>query len=77
MENEETRRRTRELIGQIQDKSVQLSDLEVIIEDYQRERRELLQEICRLKAALWELVGDGQVKWPPESKAAEAGEAKE
>ncbi|MCL5952478.1 MAG: hypothetical protein M1132_12295 [Chloroflexi bacterium] len=50
-----------DLIQQIQDKSVQLTDLEVILEDYQRERRELLQEICRLKAALWELIGDAEL----------------
>ncbi len=60
MDVEESRRKTQELISQIQDKSVQLSDLEVILDDYQRERQELLKEICRLKAALWELIGDGE-----------------
>ncbi len=61
MIDEQARDKTVDLIQQIQDKSVQLSDLEVILEDYQRERRELLQEICRLKAALWELIGDAEL----------------
>ncbi len=58
MEDGVTRQRTVELIRQIQEKSVQLSDLEVILEDYERERRELLREIGKLKASLWELIGD-------------------
>lgn len=58
MEDGATKQRTVELIRQIQEKSVQLSDLEVILEDYERERRELLREIGNLKASLWELIGD-------------------
>ncbi len=58
MEDGVTRQRTVELIRQIQEKSVQLSDLEVILEDYERERRELLREIGKLKASLWEMIGD-------------------
>ncbi len=58
MDAEETRVKTQELVQQIQEKSVQLSDLEVILEDYERERRILLREIVQLKASLWELIGD-------------------
>ena len=58
MEDGATKQRAVELIRQIQEKSVQLSDLEVILEDYARERRELLREIGNLKASLWELIGD-------------------
>ncbi len=73
MDEEETRRRTDALVQQIQEKSVQLSDLEVILEDYQRERKELLQEICRLKASLWELIGDSGL--PSHLKEPRAGTA--
>lgn len=66
--DEQTRGRTEELIQQIQVKSVELSDLEVILEDYQRERRELLQEICRLKASLWELIGDAELPGHPRAR---------
>jgi hypothetical protein len=61
MEDEETKRKRQALICQIQEKSLQLADLEVILEDYQRERQELLREISRLKASLWELVGDAKM----------------
>ncbi len=50
--------RAQELARQIQEKAVQLSDLDVILEDYQRERKALLREIGQLKASLWELIGD-------------------
>lgn len=60
MDEDQKRQKTRELVQQIQEKSVQLSDLEIILEDYQRERRELLREIGQLKAALWELIGDAE-----------------
>ncbi len=53
--DEEKQRAVQDLVHQIQDKSVELADLEVILEDYERERRELLREISRLKASLWEL----------------------
>ena len=57
MQDDVTRSRAQELLMQIQEKAVQLSDLEVILEDYEHERRELLRDISRLKASLWELVG--------------------
>ncbi|MBI4787965.1 MAG: hypothetical protein HY782_13085 [Chloroflexi bacterium] len=60
MDEGDPKQRTQELIRQIQEKSVQLSDLEVILEDYARERRDLLREIVALKAALWELIGDAE-----------------
>ncbi|MBI5305429.1 MAG: hypothetical protein HY868_25090 [Chloroflexi bacterium] len=53
--DEEKQRAVQDLVRQIQDKSVELADLEVILEDYERERHELLREIGRLKASLWEL----------------------
>lgn len=58
MEDGDKKMRAQELVRQIQDKAVQLSDLEIILDDYQRERRELLREIGQLKASLWELIGD-------------------
>lgn len=61
MGEEDANQKTLELIRQIQEKSVQLSDLEVILEDYERERRELLREISRLKATLWELSSDAEL----------------
>ncbi len=65
MQDEETREQTKELVRQIQEKSLQLSDLEVILEDYSRERTELLREIGRLKASLWELIGDAAIRPSP------------
>ena len=47
-----------ELAQQVRVKAMQLSDLDVMIEDYQHERTKLVQEISKLKALLWELVGD-------------------
>ncbi len=61
MHIEESRRETQELVRLIQEKSLQLSDLEVILEDYTRERSDLLREIGRLKASLWELIGDAAI----------------
>lgn len=49
-----------ELAQQIRVKAMQLSDLDVMIEDYQHERTKLVQEISKLKALLWEYVGDPQ-----------------
>lgn len=66
MEDGATKQKVMELIRQIQEKSVQLSDLEVILEDYERERRALLREIGNLKASLWELIGDTGM--PPSSQ---------
>jgi hypothetical protein len=47
-----------DLAQQIRVKAMQLSDLDVMIEDYQHERIKLVQEIGKLKALLWEIVGD-------------------
>lgn len=47
-----------ELAQQIRVKAMQLSDLDVMLEDYQHERTKLVQEIGKLKALLWERVGD-------------------
>ncbi len=72
MHDEEIEQKTQELVRQIQEKSLQLSDLEVILEDYARERSELLREIGRLKASLWELIGDANSGPPapaPETSA--------
>jgi hypothetical protein len=61
MDDEETRETMQGLINQIQEKSVQLSDLEIVIEDYQRERQALLREIGQLKASLWELSAEASL----------------
>lgn len=45
-----------DLQRQIQERAILLSDLEVIIEDYQRERTRLLQELRSLKEGLWDLT---------------------
>ena len=50
-----------DLNHQIQEKSVLLSDLEIILEDYQRERQALLREIGQLKASLWELSAEARL----------------
>jgi hypothetical protein len=47
-----------DLQRQIQERAILLSDLEVIIEDYQRERARLLQELRSLKEGLWDLTSD-------------------
>ena len=61
MANEETSKRIQDLTDQIREKAVQLSDLEIVLEDYGRERRELLREIGQLKASLWELSAAGSL----------------
>ena len=61
MANEETSKKIRDLTDQIREKAVQLSDLEIVLEDYGRERRELLREIGQLKASLWELSAEGSL----------------
>jgi hypothetical protein len=58
MSGEENQQTVQDLVRQIQEKSVQLSDLEIILEDYKRERYELLREIGELKASLWELSAE-------------------
>ncbi|MDL1897726.1 hypothetical protein FBQ82_15805 [Anaerolineae bacterium CFX7] len=49
-----------ELAQQLCVKALELSDLDVMLEDYQRERAQLIQEINKLKALLWEHAGDAQ-----------------
>jgi polyhydroxyalkanoate synthesis regulator phasin len=61
MNDEETQKTIRDLVNQIQDKSIQLSDLEIILEDYQHERQALLREIGQLKASLWELSAEASL----------------
>ncbi|MFQ6057554.1 MAG: hypothetical protein ACE5MB_01575 [Anaerolineae bacterium] len=48
-----------DLQREIQERAILLSDLEVIIEDYQRERLRLLQELRSLKEGLWDLTAEG------------------
>lgn len=69
--DEEKRRMMQDLIRQIQERSVELADLEVILEDYQHERRELLRAISNLKAALWEINGGAQT--PAQLKRSSVG----
>lgn len=45
----------RRLQQQIQEKAVLLSELDMMIMDYQRERQDLLMEIRRLRERLWGL----------------------
>jgi hypothetical protein len=68
MADEETNRKIQSLNDQICEKAVQLSDLEIVLEDYARERRELLHEIGQLKASLWELSAEGGMPTRPPSK---------
>jgi hypothetical protein len=72
VDDEEMKTKRQELVAQIQEKSVQLSDLEIILEDYERERRGLLREIGQLKALLWELIGDADVPSSLRSRNASA-----
>jgi chromosome segregation ATPase len=46
----------RDLQREIQERALLLSDLEVMIEDYQRERHRLLEELKSLKEGLWDLT---------------------
>jgi hypothetical protein len=62
--DDEKRKMMQDLMRQIQDKSVELADLEVILDDYRRERGEILREISRLKASLWELSSGAQPSSP-------------
>ena len=71
MADEETNKRIQDLNEQIREKAVQLSDLEIVLEDYAQERRELLREIGQLKASLWELSAEGgRPARPPRSNPA-------
>lgn len=46
----------RDLQQELQAKSLMLADLELIIEDYERERSKLLKELISLKERLWDLT---------------------
>jgi chromosome segregation ATPase len=50
--------RVRDLKRDLRDKALLLANLEVIIEDYRRERSELLQELRALREELWDLEGE-------------------
>lgn len=45
-----------ELERELQDKSLLLADLEVMIEDYNREKARLLEELRSLREKLWDLT---------------------
>ncbi len=46
----------KDLQEELQAKSLMLADLELIIEDYERERSKLLKELISLKERLWDLT---------------------
>jgi len=46
----------KELERELQDKSVLLANLEVMIEDYRREKSRLLEELMSLREELWDLT---------------------
>jgi hypothetical protein len=50
--------RVRDLKRDLRNKALLLANLEVIIEDYRRERSELLQELRALREELWDLEGE-------------------
>lgn len=56
MTNTSRKAKLEALQQQIQERAMRLTDLEVIIQDYQRERQRLLEEIIALKEQLWELM---------------------
>lgn len=45
----------KDLQQELQAKSLMLADLELIIEDYEREKSKLLKELISLKERLWDL----------------------
>lgn len=49
-----------ELERELQDKSLLLADLEVMIEDYNREKARLLEELRSLREKLWDLTDQGR-----------------
>jgi len=51
----DTTQAIRDLERELQAKSLMLADLELIIEDYERERSKLLKELISLKERLWDL----------------------
>jgi hypothetical protein len=48
-----------ELKRELRDKALLLANLEVIIEDYRREKRRLLEEVMALRERIWDLSGQG------------------
>ncbi len=49
--------RVSQLERDLRDRSLLLADLELIIEDYRRERSRLIEEIMSLREKLWDLKG--------------------
>jgi predicted nucleic acid-binding Zn-ribbon protein len=47
----------KELERELQDKSLLLANLEVMIEDYRREKSKLIEELMSLREKLWDLTG--------------------
>jgi hypothetical protein len=47
----------KELERVLQDKSLLLANLEVMLEDYRRERSRLIEEVMSLREKLWDLTG--------------------
>ena len=47
----------KDLERELQDKSLLLANLEVMIEDYRRERSKLIEELMCLREKLWDLTG--------------------
>ena len=43
---------------ELRDKALLLANLEVIIEDYRREKSRLLEEVMALRERIWDLSGD-------------------
>jgi hypothetical protein len=54
-EGDRRARRVSQLERDLRDRSLLLADLEVIIEDYRRERSRLIEEIMSLRETLWDL----------------------
>lgn len=52
---EEIRETAHDLTRQIAEKALQLSDLEVVLEDCQRKREMILQDLRALREKLWDL----------------------
>ena len=46
-----------DLKRELRDKALLLANLEVIIEDYRREKHRLLEEIMALRERIWDLAG--------------------
>lgn len=46
------------LESELREKCLALANLEAMIEDYRRERSELLEELMSLREKLWDLTGE-------------------